>query len=125
MGRYITTGLLLLLVAVAFPGCRENPFSETVPPKTVFEETTVPGVTPAPEDTESVPTDVSPRGQLMALVETQEEARKLAELYGIELVEYGEQVALFHTEEDPQTVIQRGVENGWPELSLNRPAHAF
>ena len=57
---------------------------------------------------------------LMCSAETQEEAEAIAGQYGIELVEFSYGVATFFTEEDPREVIQRGIDNGWPELSLNR-----
>ena len=34
-------------------------------------------------------------------------------------MEYGYGVASFHSEEAPETVIERGKAQGWPELSLN------
>lgn len=57
--------------------------------------------------------------ELFMLLETEEEALEIAELYGIEFVslEYG--VATFHTEEDPASVVKRGLENGWPKLTIN------
>ena len=58
--------------------------------------------------------------ELFMPAETEEEAKKTAELYGIAFVKFGYGVATFHTEEDPQAVISRGRENNWPELSLNR-----
>lgn len=56
---------------------------------------------------------------LMATVATEEEAKEIADLYGISLVsvEYG--VAVYQTEEDPMKVITRGQENDYPQLSLN------
>ena len=125
MGKYATAGLLLLLAAMAFSGCQKKTASETVPSKTVPAETASLETIPAPGFAETVPGDVSEDGQLMASAENLEEAQKLAELYGIELVDYGYRVALFRTDEDPRAVIQRGKENGWPELSLNHTAKAF
>lgn len=61
----------------------------------------------------------SARAPLMAKAENQEDAEAIAELYGITLVEFKRNLALFHTDEDPREVIKRGQENGWPELSLN------
>lgn len=58
--------------------------------------------------------------ELFALAETEEEAKSIAELYGIELVEFSYGVAIFHTEEAPQTVIQRGEGKDWPQLSVNQ-----
>lgn len=57
--------------------------------------------------------------ELFCLAETREKAEELAALYEIEFVDYAHGVATFHAE-DPQAVIARGEQNGWPELSLNR-----
>lgn len=57
--------------------------------------------------------------QLMALADTEEQAQEIAEQYGITLVSYEGGTAVYHTEEDPFSVIVRGQENGYPELSLN------
>lgn len=57
--------------------------------------------------------------QLTALADTEEQAEGIAEQYGITLVSYDMGVAVYHTEEDPFEVINRGQENGYPELSLN------
>lgn len=56
---------------------------------------------------------------LMAEVESEEEAKELAELYGITLVEVNHRIATFYTEEDLQAVIQRGEKNGWKPLEIN------
>lgn len=57
--------------------------------------------------------------ELMALVETEEEAQSIAEQYGIEFVSYSNGVAVYKTEEDPAVVIARGEEKGYPPLYLN------
>ena len=57
--------------------------------------------------------------ELMALVETEEEAQSIAEQYGIEFVSYSDGVAVYKAEEDPAVVIARGEENGYPPLYLN------
>lgn len=56
---------------------------------------------------------------LMAMVDTEEEAEEIAELYGITLVSCENGVAVYQTEEDPMQVITRGQENDYPQLSLN------
>lgn len=56
---------------------------------------------------------------LIALVDTQEEAQKIAELYGIVLVSYENGVAVYQTDEDPFDVIAGGEEHGYPQLSIN------
>ncbi len=57
--------------------------------------------------------------ELICLTGDEEDAKKTAQLYGIELVEFANGVASFHTEEEPAEVIKRGMDNGWPELSVN------
>ena len=57
--------------------------------------------------------------ELMAPAASREEAEEIAALYGIELVDYKHGYALFHTEENPSAVRERGVKNGWPELEPN------
>lgn len=57
--------------------------------------------------------------QLIALVETEEEARSIAEQYGIEFVSFSEGVAEYKTDENPNDVIARGESNGFPPLYLN------
>lgn len=56
---------------------------------------------------------------LMSEAETEEEARKIAEQYGIEFISFENGFALYHTEDDPFEVIARGQENGFPQLSIN------
>lgn len=56
---------------------------------------------------------------LMSAAETEEEAREIAEQYGIEFVSFENGIALYHTEEDPFEVIARGKENGYSPLSVN------
>ena len=123
-------GILLMAVLLAVPlwGCQRS--RDTVPEKTVPKATlpkqTAPGKEDPRDQTETIPAldAVSDRGQLMAGAESRQEAEELARLYGITLVDYQHQVALFFTEEDPGEVIQRGKDNGWPELSLNRMNHS-
>ena len=62
---------------------------------------------------------------LMCIVESQEEAEAIAEQYGITLLECNHGVAVFYTEENPNEVIRRGMEQGWPELSLNQIRQSY
>ncbi len=77
------------------------------------------GRTPAPVSGTSVSAEVVSGSELLMLAEDRNEAENVAEMYGIELVDYSYGVATFHTEEDPSAVIARGRENGWPALELN------
>ena len=126
MGRYLAAGLLLLLAAGIFTGCRKSAAPETRPPGTAPTETKVHETVPAistPGQTEPAPTGQF--GQLMASAENLEEAQKLAELYGIRLVDFFDRVAVFHTDEDPDAVILRGERNGWPRLYRNGVSRVF
>ena len=69
--------------------------------------------------TGTIPAEYSKEAPLMCSAESQEEAEAIAGQYGITLVEYSYGVATFYTEENPNAVIQRGIEQGWTELSLN------
>lgn len=62
---------------------------------------------------------------LIADANTQEEAQKIAEQYGITLVSYGNGIATYQTDEDPYEVIARGEKNGYPQLSINYVQEAF
>ena len=62
---------------------------------------------------------VTKGAELLCLAESEDEARKVAQLYGIEFVDFSYGVATFHTEDDPQKVIDMGKEKGYPELSIN------
>lgn len=78
----------------------------------------------AQEDQEPAPAggdalEVTEGAELLCLVETKEEAQKIADLYGIELVDFGYGLATFHTDRDPEEVISEGLEKGYPELSIN------
>ena len=75
-------------------------------------------LSPVPAPTAGL-SQVAEGSELFCLAESEEEAKEIAALYGIELVEFGYGVATFHTEENLNDVIQRGTENGWPLLEIN------
>lgn len=56
---------------------------------------------------------------MIALADTKEEAKKIAELYGIELVNFSYGVAEYETTKDPQELIALGEKNNYPTLSIN------
>ena len=68
----------------------------------------------APPETETT------GGRLMCAAETVEQAQQIAQQYGVALLKFQYGLAVFYTEENPQTVIERGLAQGWPELSLDR-----
>ncbi len=57
--------------------------------------------------------------QLMALADTEEMAREIADQYGIELRSFANGIAVYRTEEDLFEVMERGRANGYAELSIN------
>ena len=77
------------------------------------------GSTPE-EEAEDIMSQVKKGEELLAQVETEEEAEALAEQYGITLVRFRNGIATYHCEGNPIEVIQLGHENGWTLLVLNR-----
>ncbi|MCH5260639.1 MAG: hypothetical protein J1F18_12835 [Lachnospiraceae bacterium] len=63
--------------------------------------------------------EMSATAPLMSLAESEEEARNIAELYGIVFVSFQNGVATYYTDEDPYQVIARGEENGYPAVYIN------
>lgn len=104
MKRWLSAVLVVLCAALSFSGCRRQA---------------------AISLSEKSEGKVASDGQLIASVETREEAEQIAELYGIELVDFSAPAALYRTEENPDTVIKRGMDNGWPKLEKNYEIEAF
>lgn len=111
--------ILLGLTALLLSGCAGQAKPEAPGPTAAITQPSAPS---APETTEIGET-VEP--QLMALTDTRAEAEDIARQYGITLVSWQDGLALFFTEEDPETVLRRGETNGWPELSLNHQRELF
>ena len=105
--------LLLPLILISLCACRR----QVPPPGKPTPTRTSPTGEPGPLYSEEAP--------LIGAAETREEAEKIADLYGITLVDFSHGAALYHTDEDPREVIRRGQENGWPELTLNYVAQPF
>ena len=74
---------------------------------------------------ELAPGDISETAPLMALTESEEEAKTIAEQYGITFVSFQSGVATYYTDEDPWQVIDRGVENGYQALYLNQSRQLY
>lgn len=69
---------------------------------------------------DTISNDRLAENQLMSVdIASEEEAKIVAEQYGIEFVEYVEGVAIFHTDSDPKAVIKEGSEKGLVPLYLN------
>ena len=79
-----------------------------------------PSNTPSLSGTQTEHTEHPTEGEeLLALTDTREEAEAIAAQYGIELVSWEQKVAVFHTDQDPYTVIEEGKRNDWPPLEIN------
>ena len=63
--------------------------------------------------------------QLISNAESQEEAEEIAQMYQVTLLEYKDGVALYETKEDPTKVIQRGEEQGYPQMWINVERKAY
>lgn len=113
--------LFLGLTALLLSGCAGQARPE--PTQIAIVTTQPPAPTSsAPETTETVG---AAEPQLMALTDTRAEAEDIARQYGITLVSWREGLALFFTEEDPESVVRRGAKNGWPQLSVNYQRELF
>lgn len=62
---------------------------------------------------------------MVALAESEEEAKQIAELYGIKFIDYAYGVATYETTENPQEVIKRGEKNNYPSISVNGWNYAY
>lgn len=69
--------------------------------------------------------DVSEKESLMALTDSEETAREIAEQYGITFVFFENGVAIFDTDEDTAQVIERGEKNGYPSLYVNQKRELY
>ena len=113
--------ILLSLTAILLSGCAGGAKPEPTETAAAVTQPTV----PAPSVPETAGTGEAAETQLMALTDTRAEAEDIARQYGITLVSWREGLALFFTEEDPETVVRRGAKNGWPELSVNYQRELF
>lgn len=63
--------------------------------------------------------------ELVGLVENEEEAKQLAESYGIVLIRYAEGIATFQTNQSYEEIKKIEEEKDLPELSINTVNRAF
>ena len=63
--------------------------------------------------------------QLVGVFQDEKSAKEAAGLYGIELESFRYEVAVFNCADKPDSYIETGKENGWPELYLNYTYRAF
>ena len=114
MKSYIYLVLLLAAVIVVAVGCTKN---EPVPAEK-FE---------LGEDSqgEAVENFLAEPLNLLCSCESEEEAKAIAEDYGIEFESYGYGVATFNSKKDLETLDKIAKEKKLPELSINHEVHAF
>ena len=63
--------------------------------------------------------------QLVGIFQDKKSAIEAAGIYGIELESFRYEVAVFNCADEPDSYIELGKENGWPELYLNYTYRAF
>ncbi len=120
MGRFLSAVFLMGAMASALTGCQED----LKPAEGAFVLPAQEQILPDGEvDLRPLTPEVPEGKELLALADSEEDAKKIAELYGIELTGFSYGVATFHTTENLQDVIRRGRENGWPALDLNAIQH--
>lgn len=88
--------------------------TERIPVDTIEDGTT--GTT---DDGVSTGDTTTEETELLALVDSEEEAQKIADQYGIMLSSYAFGVAIYTTDQDVDALFQLGKEMGYPELSIN------
>lgn len=123
--KFIMTALCMALCITAC-GSAQTQTSDPAPQNPVQEET-VEAREPVDDITAGEPVlndEVMPGEELLCLCDTEEEAKKIADMYGIELVQFSYGVATFHAE-NPRDVIALGQEKGYPALELNGMMHIY
>ncbi len=64
-------------------------------------------------------------GSLLAAADSEEDARRIAERYGITLESFHFGLATYTTDKDTAALIKLGKENGWPALEPNHQYQFF
>ena len=64
------------------------------------------------------------KGNLVALADTEEEAKRIANLYDIDLISFSYGVAVYDTDKDLDKLIKWGEKQGYPRLSINGTCYA-
>lgn len=108
----IVLSVLVIIVVFAFGGWKMGLFDRLFPQKIEMMEE-------QPLEKMDEKDFIAEGRELLALVDTQEEAEEIASLYEIELVDFAEGVAVYTTDESPRDVVLRGKEAGYPNISIN------
>lgn len=56
---------------------------------------------------------------MLALADSEDEAKKIAELYGITFVDFSYGVATYETTKNPRELMEFGEKNNYPPISVN------
>ena len=115
-------GAVLMFSLLSFIGCKNNSIYPGMPEYNTGAEGSG---SFNPDGAEGIGPSYPAGKELMCLAQSREEADKVAAQYGIELVEYKEGVATFHTDESPYTVVERGKKNGYHEIAVNGMSEVF
>ena len=63
--------------------------------------------------------------KLMSEAESKQNAKEIADVYDITFISYSDGIATYYTEEDPDVVIQRGKDRGYPLLVVDHEMKMF
>lgn len=118
MTNWFRQAFCVLAAALALTGCAGNAKSGSQP---------VSGSSVQPGSSSLPPESASQGGvlRLMCLADSEDEAKKAAEGYGITFVSFEQGVAVFETTDDFKTVLARGEGKDLPQISVDNEIHAF
>lgn len=114
--RTIVKGILCVMSFLAiFSGCAKKGS------KTSTNELSVPISKVSNPEKSVAPARDYAKDEVFAVVNTREEAEKIADLYNISLViyEYGVATYKLSEEQEPYSLIEMGQEKGYPHLEIN------
>ncbi len=124
MRRYLIFGVILCILGILITGCTKGDKEVKESKKEAVMNSSVGDSGSLQDNLNSIMQGEEGR-ELIASCKDEKEAQDIANKYGIEFVDYSWGVAVFHTEEDPVSVINRGKKNGWPVLSINGRGEAI
>ncbi len=129
--KLIASALCMVFCITACGGAKtqitEPAAEDPVQEETVDEKEPAEEKEPADDATADLPVlndEIVPGEELLCLCDTEEDAKEIADIYGIELVNFSYGVATFHAE-NPREIIELGQEKGYPALELNGEMHIF
>lgn len=121
INKKIVGAVLCMFMCMGLFACSGARPDKSEPSKTLIPD--APDVADAPDVSDDELNYVP--NELIGIFEDEQQAKDAAELYKIELISFGDGVALFRYEGDLEALIELGEQNGWPQLSLNHIYKAF